>query len=261
MLLEQPPVVVSRAWTQAGALGNPGRGVLRELDFAALGIGPLARRQRPGSALEGPPGRTPGRHRARCADRSGRQCRVPWAMRCQRFGSRWRASAPDSKQGHEHQRGELGYVTICEFNTALCSDRARGPGRAQMRGWHGGRPVPIVAALRLFGPDVRVDRIRARLISAPGLVSALRAPSGPSGPAARYRFWNWFPVAEVAEVQARHADRLDRVRPGPRSLSLSIVRRRFVLPAQDENGDVVSRVLATDQGSHHRDADILRRPG
>ena len=97
------------------------------------------------------------------------------------------------------------------------------------------------------------------VLSAPQ--ASCRAPSGPSGPAARYRFWNWFPVAEVAEVQALHADRLDRVRPGPRSLSLSIVRRRFVLPTQDENGDVVSRVLATDQGSHHRDADILRRPG
>jgi hypothetical protein len=58
-----------------------------------------------------------------------------------------------------------------------------------------------------------------------------------------------------------HADRLDRMRPSPRSLDLSFVRRRFVLPAQDENGDVVSRVLATDQGSHHRVADILRRPG
>ena len=45
---------------------------------------------------------------------------------------------------------------------------------------------------------------------------------------------------------------------GPR---LTGSRRRFALPAQDEKGDVVSGVLASDQGSHHRDADILRRPG
>ena len=189
---------------------------------------------------------------------------LPWKAR----GHAGALPHPTASKATSTSVASLGYVTICELNTPLCSDRARGPGRAQMRGWHGGRPVPIVAALRLFGLDVRVDRIRDRLISAPGLVrvdprepAPRHAPSGPSGPAARYRFWNWFPVAEVAEVQARHADRLDRVRPGPRSLSLSIVRRRFVLPAQDENGDVVSRVLATDQGSHHRDADILRRPG
>jgi hypothetical protein len=37
-------------------------------------------------------------------------------------------------------------------------------------------------------------------------------------------------------------------------------RRRFALPAQDEKGDVVSGVLAADQGSHHREANVLRRP-
>jgi transposase len=36
---------------------------------------------------------------------------------------------------------------------------------------------------------------------------------------------------------------------GPR---LTGSRRRFALPAQDEQGDVVSGVLASDQGSHHR---------
>ena len=117
------------------------------------------------------------------------------------------------------------YVTICELNTSLCSDRARGPGRAQIRGWHGGRPVPIVAALRLFGLEVRVDRIRDRLISAPGLVLvdhrgpvAVAPHPGHQVPEPGAAFGMVPGVAEVAEVQARQADRLDRVRPGPEEL-------------------------------------------
>jgi hypothetical protein len=37
--------------------------------------------------------------------------------------------------------------------------------------------------------------------------------------------------------------------------------RRFALPAQGEKGDVVSGMLASDKGSHHRNANVLRRPG
>ena len=37
-------------------------------------------------------------------------------------------------------------------------------------------------------------------------------------------------------------------------------RRRFALPAQDEKGDVVSGVPASDQGLHDQDADALGRP-
>jgi hypothetical protein len=53
---------------------------------------------------------------------------------------------------------------------------------------------------------------------------------------------------------------ITRSRPVHVQTRLTGSRRRLALPAQDEKGDVVSGVLAADQGSHHREANVLRRP-
>ena len=88
---------------------------------------------------------------------------------------------------------------------------------------YAGRPVLVVAALRLLGLDVRVDGVRDRLVCAAGFV--LVDHRGPvavvphpghqvteRGAALGRKLVPG--VAEVVDVKARHTDRFDRLRPG-----------------------------------------------
>ena len=86
-----------------------------------------------------------------------------------------------------------------------------------------GRPVLVVAAAGLLGLDVRVDGVCDRLVSALGLVlvdhrGSFAVVSHPGHqvpePGAAVGRELVSRVPQVVEMQAGHADPLDRVRPG-----------------------------------------------